>query len=90
MIFLISRFYIQFAKQFNILDAKNEYQDLRRELSRKSQRTSHSKAEEGEADSEDFNLDEFLHGISQKQDEGGHKRKHIGVSWKNLHVEVTT
>lgn len=73
-----------------ISDAKSEYEDLRRELSRKSQRTSHSKAEEGQADSEDFNLDEFLHGISQKQDEEGHKRKHIGVSWKNLHVEVAT
>lgn len=65
-----------------------EYEDLRRELSRISQRTSQSKAEEGQADSEDFKLDEFLHGISRKQDEGGHKRKHIGVSWRNLRVEV--
>jgi hypothetical protein len=57
-------------------------------LSRKSQRSSHSKAEEGQADSEDFRLDKFLHGISRQQIEGGHKRKQIGVSWKNLRVEV--
>ncbi|GAA5814667.1 hypothetical protein MFLAVUS_008166 [Mucor flavus] len=75
------------ANQVSIEDAKIEYEDLRRELSRRSQRTSHSKAEEGQADSEDFNLDEFLHGISRKQDDGGHKKKHIGVSWRNLHVE---
>lgn len=57
-------------------------------MSRRSQRTSQSKAEEGQADADDFNLDEFLHGVSRQQDEGGHKRKHIGVSWKNLRVEV--
>ncbi|KAG2233508.1 hypothetical protein INT48_003379 [Thamnidium elegans] len=75
------------ANQVCVEDAKLEYEDLRRELSRISQRTSQSKAEEGEADLEDFKLDEFLHGISRKQDEGGHKRKHIGVSWRNLRVE---
>lgn len=65
-----------------------EYEEIRRELSRKSQRSCHSKAEEGQSTSDDFNLDEFLHGISKQNDEGGHKRKHIGVSWKNLRVEV--
>lgn len=71
------------------LGAKNEYESLRRELTSKSERISLSKAEDGQADSEDFNLDEFLHGISQEQNENGHKRKHLGVSWRNLRVEVT-
>lgn len=68
--------------------AKNEYQTLKRELSQMSRRSSPSKAEEGQADSEDFNLDDFLHGIHREQEENGQKRKHLGVSWKNLHVEV--
>ncbi|KAI9362221.1 ABC-2 type transporter-domain-containing protein [Pilaira anomala] len=75
------------ANQVSVEDAKVEYEDLRRELSRLSQRASHSKAEEGRADSEDFNLDEYLHGILREKDASGHKRKHIGVSWRNLHVE---
>ncbi|CAO3645884.1 unnamed protein product [Mucor fragilis] len=75
------------ANQVNIEDAKNEYQELRRELSTKSQRLSLSKAEEGASSSEDFDLDQFLHGISRAQDENGHKRKHLGVAWNNLHVE---
>lgn len=62
-----------------------EYETLRRELTDKSRR-SLSKAEEGE--SEEFNLDQFLHGMSREREENGHKRKHLGVSWTNLHVEV--
>lgn len=57
-------------------------------MSTKSQRLSLSKAEEGASNSEDFDLDQFLHGISKAQDENGHKRKHLGVAWRNLHVEV--
>ncbi|KAI9487865.1 MAG: ABC-2 type transporter-domain-containing protein [Benjaminiella poitrasii] len=75
------------ANQVSIQGAKNEYESLRRELSTRTHRTSLSKAEEGESTSEDFNLDEFLHGISREKDANGHKRKHLGVSWKNLHVE---
>lgn len=68
--------------------AKNEYQTLKRELSQMSRKSTPSKAEEGQADVDDFNLDEFLHGIHREQEENGQKRKHLGVSWKNLHIEV--
>lgn len=53
-----------------------------------SRRSDPSKAEEGQSNTEDFNLDEFLHGISRDQQESGTKRKHVGVIWKDLHVEV--
>lgn len=68
--------------------AKNEYQTLKRELSQMSRKSTPSKVEEGQADTDDFNLDEFLHGIHREQEENGQKRKHLGVSWKNLHIEV--
>jgi hypothetical protein len=71
------------------LGAKSEYQSLKKELSKMSLRDDPSKAEEGQADANGFNLDEFLHGISRQQEENGSKRKHLGVSWKNIHVEVT-
>lgn len=61
---------------------------MRLELSRKSHRTSASKAEEGKAAEEDFDLDEFLRGMHSEEQKNGHKRKNLGVSWKNLHVEV--
>lgn len=57
-------------------------------MSREYKRSSLSDAEEGQADLEDFNLDRFLHGISEQQIKGGQKRKQIGVSWKNLRVEA--
>ncbi|KAI7892496.1 ABC-2 type transporter-domain-containing protein [Mucor mucedo] len=75
------------ANQVSIKDAKIEYEELRRDLSRQSQRHSQSMAEQGQANTEDFNLDQFLHGISRQQDASGHKRKHIGVSWRNLRIE---
>ncbi|KAF1807145.1 ABC-2 type transporter-domain-containing protein [Mucor lusitanicus] len=75
------------VNQVNIQGAKNEYQTLKRELSHMSRKSTPSKVEEGQADSDDFNLDEFLHGIHREQEENGQKRKHLGVSWKNLHVE---
>lgn len=49
---------------------------------------SDSQAEQGQADSKNFNLDEYLHGVKHQIDENGHKRKNLGVSWENLHVEV--
>lgn len=71
-----------------ITEAKNEYEELRKELSRKSHRTSASKAEEGKADEDDFDLSEFLHGMHSEEEKNGHKRKNLGVSWKDLRVEV--
>jgi hypothetical protein len=50
------------------------------EMGQEYQRSSLSSAEEGEADLEDFDLDHFLHGISEQQIKNGHKHKHIGVS----------
>lgn len=41
-----------------------------------------------QGDVEEFNLDEFLHGISTQAQEAGHKRKHLGLIWKDLTVEV--
>lgn len=68
------------------LEAKIQYEELRRELSAFSQKTSPSKLELGQTD--EFNLSEFLHGMSQELDANGKKRKHLGVLWENLHVEV--
>ncbi|KAG0937676.1 hypothetical protein G6F57_007352 [Rhizopus arrhizus] len=73
--------------QVNIRDAKNEYEELSKELSRKSHRTSASKAEQGQADQEDFDLSEFLRGMHREEQQNGHKRKNLGVSWKDLRVE---
>jgi hypothetical protein len=47
-----------------------------------------SNAEQGQANADDFDLDDFLHGIHRQQEEIGQKHKNLGVSWKNLHVEV--
>lgn len=68
-------------------EAKIQYEELRRELTALSQKTSPSRLEEGNTD--EFNLSEFLHGVSQELDANGKKRKHLGVLWENLHVEVT-
>jgi hypothetical protein len=72
--------------------AVNEYESLRRELTTMSRRqnTNISKEEEGQPESDEFNLDEYLHGYSKQIDENGNKRKHLGVSWESLHVEVRT
>ncbi|KAG1471749.1 hypothetical protein G6F56_001944 [Rhizopus delemar] len=75
------------VNQISISDAKEEYEDLRRELSHKSIQVSESKAEEGQADTDAFDLSDFLHGMHKEEEQNGHKRKNIGVSWKNLHVE---
>ncbi|KAG1471509.1 hypothetical protein G6F56_002082 [Rhizopus delemar] len=72
------------ANQINITNAKQEFEDLRKELSRKSHRTA-SEAEEGQA--EDFDLSDFLHGMHSEEEKNGHKRKNLGVSWKDLRVE---
>lgn len=70
--------------------AKEEYEELKKELSRISRRSSvpASKLEEGTADENEFNLSEFLHDMSRNNSEAGHELKHLGVIWKNLSVEV--
>lgn len=70
--------------------AIDEYTELKKELSRMSRRSSNvpGKLEEGTADQDDFNLSNFLHGMSNDSTEAGHQPKHLGVVWKNLTVEV--
>lgn len=46
------------------------------------------KLEQGEASENDFNLSNFLHGMSDDRREAGHQLKHLGVIWKDLSVEV--
>ncbi|KAI9013954.1 ABC-2 type transporter-domain-containing protein [Phycomyces nitens] len=72
----------------NIEGAIDEYETLKRELTTLSRKTTNtSKLEQGNAPSEDFNLDEFLNGVSSDFSKAGHTKKHIGVVWKNLTVE---
>ncbi|KAL0078387.1 ABC-2 type transporter-domain-containing protein [Phycomyces blakesleeanus] len=72
----------------NIQDAINEYEDLKRELTHISRESTNTgKLEEGLASSDEFRLDEFLHGVSSEADKAGHTKKHIGVVWKNLSVK---
>ncbi|KAG0172189.1 hypothetical protein DFQ30_011013 [Apophysomyces sp. BC1015] len=76
------------ANVVNIEAAKDEYQSLKRELTHTShQSVDDAKLEEGEAESEVFNLDEFLHGVSYEQRVAGHTPKHLGLIWKNLVVK---
>ncbi|KAL0081666.1 ABC-2 type transporter-domain-containing protein [Phycomyces blakesleeanus] len=72
----------------NIEGAIDEYETLKRELTTLSRKaTNSSKLEEGNAPADDFNLDDFLHGVSSDSSKAGHTKKHIGVSWKNLTVK---
>ncbi|KAI8885476.1 hypothetical protein K501DRAFT_293450 [Backusella circina FSU 941] len=64
---------------------KHEYAELKEELSRRS-RISAVALEEGQASTQEFNLDEFLHGLRRAQDSAGHISKNLGVTWKNLTV----
>lgn len=73
----------------NILAAKGEYSELKQELSRISRiSTRASKLEEGDAESEEFNLDEFLNGLRRDQTSAGHQLKNLGLIWKDLTVKV--
>ncbi|KAI9363806.1 ABC-2 type transporter-domain-containing protein [Pilaira anomala] len=75
---------------FITIAAIDEYIGLKRELSQLSRRSSNrvsNKLEEGNAVEEDFNLSDFLHGMSNKSIEAGYQPKHLGVIWKNLIVE---
>lgn len=75
----------------SIIAAIDEFHELQKELSHISRRSSGmapEKLEQGEASENDFNLSNFLHGISDDRKEAGHQLKHLGVIWKDLSVEV--
>ncbi|KAI8988953.1 ABC-2 type transporter-domain-containing protein [Pilobolus umbonatus] len=67
-----------------------EYEEIRKELTRISQasrrtsRVGDKSIEEGVTD--EFDLNEFLHGISKEEQDAGHQLKHLGVIWKDLSV----
>lgn len=74
-----------------LLAAIDEYKELKKELSRISRQSTtnrESKLEEGVADQDEFNLDEFLHGMSNDARAAGSTPKHLGLIWKDLRVEV--
>ncbi|CAO3699192.1 hypothetical protein G6F70_002364 [Rhizopus microsporus] len=75
--------------EVNIQEAIDEYNDLKQELSRISRQVSVNpqKLEGGQAQEDEFNLNDFLHGLSESQKHAGHYSKHLGVVWKNLTVE---
>lgn len=68
--------------------AKSRYSKLSLELKAAIQKVSVSEAEKGQAGVNDFNLDEFLHGICRELGENSKKTKRLGVLWQDLHVEV--
>lgn len=60
---------------------------MKRELSRVSRISAPaSKLEEGGAD--EFDLDDFLNGLSSDQSSAGHVNKNLGLVWKDLTVMV--
>lgn len=62
---------------------------MKRELSRISRiSTSANNLEEGNAEADEFNLDEFLNGLRSDQSSAGHQLKNLGLIWKNLTVKV--
>ncbi|ORZ24007.1 ABC-2 type transporter-domain-containing protein [Absidia repens] len=76
------------SNRVDVEAAVEEYHDLKKELSRISRLdTSHtSKLEEGIIDN-DFNLDQFLNGMSNDNGESGQLPKHLGVTWRDLEVK---
>lgn len=75
---------------FFFLAAIDEYYDLKKEFSHISRNASKLSGtlEEGITSRDDFNLGDFLHGLSNDRMQAGHQLKHLGVIWKNLSVEV--
>ncbi|KAJ8663054.1 hypothetical protein O0I10_001231 [Lichtheimia ornata] len=74
------------ANVVSVEDAIVEYNDVRRELSRISRVATHEgDMEKGHV--EEFDLDEYLHGMSNDAEEAGTKPKHLGLIWKNLMVQ---
>ncbi|CAO3594001.1 unnamed protein product [Absidia cylindrospora] len=76
------------ANRVDVDAAVEEYHDLKKELSRISRLdTNHtSKLEEG-ATTDDFDLDQFLNGMSNDNGESGQLPKHLGVTWRDLEVK---
>ncbi|KAI7876976.1 hypothetical protein K492DRAFT_210004 [Lichtheimia hyalospora FSU 10163] len=74
------------ADAVSIKGAVEEYEEVQRELSRISRaQTNENDAEKGAV--EEFNLTEFLSGMSKEAQQAGTKPKHLGLIWKNLTVE---
>ncbi|KAI9314279.1 ABC-2 type transporter-domain-containing protein [Dichotomocladium elegans] len=75
------------ANEVSIEAAIEEYEEVRRELSRISRIATQQdgKLEEGQID--EFDLDDFLHGIRVQGEQAGHKPKQLGLIWKDLVVE---
>ena len=77
-----------------IIDAINEYHDLKRELTTISRRETRRRPsvtlEEGgeKATKDEFNLTEFMNGFSEEASQSGIKLKRLGIVWKNLVVKV--
>ena len=66
---------------------------MKRELSRISRRSGVNQhiekaGEEGRVAEEEFDLDQFLQGLSYEDAQAGKKPKHLGLIWKDLEVEV--
>ncbi|CDS13463.1 hypothetical protein LRAMOSA05639 [Lichtheimia ramosa] len=76
------------ANAVSVEAAIEEYNEVKRELSRISRTTTNTDAKLEEGDNtEEFNLDEFLHGMSNQAAQAGTKFKQLGLIWRNLLVE---
>ncbi|GAA5926233.1 hypothetical protein JCM3775_000963 [Rhodotorula graminis] len=76
----------------NVKNAEADFQNLRRELSRRSsqhrtQTGVKDREKEGSDTSEDFDLLEYLRGEADQYDTAGFKRKVVGVSWTKHNVQ---
>ncbi|KAI9319048.1 ABC-2 type transporter-domain-containing protein [Dichotomocladium elegans] len=74
------------ANAVDVDAAIGEYNELKRELSRISRQASNDGNLEAGA-VEEFDLDDFLNGMSTDSQKAGHKPKHLGLIWKDLTVE---
>ncbi|BGP44752.1 ATP-binding cassette transporter snq2 [Rhodotorula kratochvilovae] len=82
----------QKAEGVDVKRAEAEFQNLRRELSRRSslhrvQTGQKDPEKEGSEASEDFDLLAYLRGEVDQYDAAGFKRKVVGVSWDKLNVQ---
>ncbi|ORX62950.1 hypothetical protein DM01DRAFT_1314652 [Hesseltinella vesiculosa] len=75
--------------EVHIQSAVHEYHELKKELSRLSRQSVEvgSKLEEGQAATDDFNLDDFLHTLNNDLGDANIARKRLGVTWRNLSVQ---
>ncbi|KAI9265133.1 ABC-2 type transporter-domain-containing protein [Phascolomyces articulosus] len=80
------------ANTVDVEAAIEEYHEMKRELSRISRHSNVNQdlekaGEEGRVAEEEFDLDQFLQGLSYEDKEAGKKPKHLGLVWKDLEVE---